>query len=57
MCVSYESVNRAFGKAIDTVRLPGGAVDDDDLANAIVETSRILAKEYYKIVVKLISFQ
>lgn len=47
MCVSYESVNRAFGKAIDTIRLPGGAVDDDDLANAIVETSRILAKEYY----------
>jgi len=51
-CITYESVNAAFETAKNKMRLPSTKKstltdsDVDHLANVIVETTRILAKQY-----------
>lgn len=53
-CVSYEAINRAFNTAKETTRLSGpqskskdlSDIEIDVLGRTIVETSRILAKEF-----------
>lgn len=44
-CITHESVNRAFSQASKEFRLVESREDSDEIAQALLETSRILAKE------------
>ena len=47
-CITHESINRAFSQASGEYRLIESRDGDEseDVADALLETSRILAKEY-----------
>ncbi len=48
MCVSYQSVDRAFNQAATEMKLPKlpkADLENDQLGTVLVETSKLLAKE------------
>ncbi len=48
VCVSYQSVDRAFNQAATEMKLPKlpkADLENDQLGTVLVETSRLLAKE------------
>lgn len=48
VCVSYQSVDRAFNQAATEMKLPKlpkADLENDQLGTVLVETSKLLAKE------------